>query len=1059
MKTLGVRLVGQGFVIIALLWICQSAFATTVTIPTDEDLIIGARAIIRGKVLATSCAFDGDRIFTYTEIRVQEVLKGQIRERRIVIKEQGGQVGTLGSIIWGTPQFRPNENVLLYLTTRRDGSLRVHEMFLGKFNIVADPLSGQQIVTRSAIDENVTVLNSQTNLSLATERLELTAYTAMVKQIVAATSERSRQVEEKYFREVGLRTRPVEYPGMAARGALQPQFTFIRPSEPVRWFEPDDGEPIVFKVNPDGAPNPQIMDDLAAAMNAWSSVQGCALRVVNAGETTECYPHGIGNVLVFNNCDAQFPGGEGCSSIIAIGGVNWDSSQRRVINGVTFAKVYQGHISFNPFSSCSYDNHCNVQEIATHELGHALGLGHSADFTATMAGTAHFDGRCASIKQDDADGIRFLYPAPGSGGSALAISTNANLPTAYLNASYTQAFAASGGVTPLLWSQLSGTLPLGIRFSTGGLINGTPVETGTFTFTIQVQDRVNNRVQKTFTLIVGASQPAYDSQFISQTIPASVQAGQAFSATIKWNNTGSQTWSGATGFRLASQNPLHNTTWGGDSVNLAGFEIPAGQRLDLTFTAQAPQTPGIYNFQWQLFKEGTGLIGQASENFSINVIGDSTPPTINGATTLEATQGITFNYQFNAAGGAQPYAWAIVSGALPNGLSLNTNNGLIAGTPTIIGNTAFTIEVRDAQSRTAQRAVTLNVLAPAAPVLEVTTASIASVMVGANLNVQLTASGGASPYNWSIVNGTLPTGVGLTAATGVLAGTATTVGNFSFTAQVADALAHTAQRAYTITINPPPLEIMTSTLPTILRSANFITQLAASGGTPPYTWSIVAGALPSGLSLNATTGAISGAPTAVGNVAFIVQVTDAQSRTTKREFVINVLPAPLALERASVSFEVAKGLAFSYQVKVMGGTPAFVWSIATGALPTGLTLNPDNGLISGIPAVGGTFNMTVSVRDQKAETVSAALQIKVIDPDTLPLITRVTYKAGKRMVQVFGERFHPAATLWIDGAPVAAKFSDNILIAKKIPLPTGSHQVVVKNPDGTASQAFTLQVE
>jgi hypothetical protein len=1037
----------------------NSAFATAVTIPADEDLIIGARAIIRGRVLSVGSAIDGERIFTYTTIRIQEVLKGQIGERRIVIKERGGQVGSRGSVIWGTPQFAPGENVLLYLTTRADGSLRVHEMFLGKFSIVEDPATGKQMVTRSAMDANTVVMHSQTNLSAATERMELAEYAAMVRRKVFETRERFRHFEENYFHRVSLRAQPLEYSGFESRGRLQPQFTFILPSLPMRWFEPDDNEPVIFKVNPDGAPNPQALDDISAAMNAWSTVSGSAMRVVNAGETTECYPHGSGNTMVFNNCDQQFSPTESCSSIIAIGGVNWESSQTRQINGVTFSKVYQGHISFNPYSACSYENHCNVQEIATHELGHALGLGHSADPSATMAGSAHFDGRCASLKQDDADGLRFIYPASGTSGSALAISTNPTLPTAYLNAAYTQAFAAGGGVTPFTWSLVSGALPAGIRFLTSGVITGTPVEqAGTFTFTIQVQDRVNTSVQKTFTLTVNATQPLYDAQFISQNIPASVQAGQSFSANIKWNNAGSQTWNGV-GLRLASQNPANNTTWGGDSVSLAGFNIPSGQRLDLTFTAQAPQTPGTYNFQWQMFQEGHGLFGAPSANLQITVTGDSASPSINGSSSFNLTQGTAFNHQFSAAGGTQPYLWSIAAGALPNGLGLNSSNGVVSGTPQTPGNFAFTLEVRDSQSRAAQKSVSITVNGTTASALEIATASLPSVMVGGNFSAHLSAAGGVSPYVWAMANGALPTGVSLNTTTGALSGTPTATGDFTFVAQVTDSQARAAQKVFTVTVNPLPLEIAISSLSTVVRGTNFNAQVTAIGGTQPYSWTISTGALPAGVSMNAASGVISGAPTAAGNFAFTVEVKDAQGRAARKDFSINVLPAPMAIERATANFEVMKGLAFSYQVKVTGGTPAFFWSIASGALPAGLALNAGTGVISGIPSTSGAFPLTVNVRDQKPDTVSAAIQITVIDPQTIPLITKATYKTGKRMVQVFGERIDASATLWIDGAQVGAKFSDGILVVKKIPLTLGSHQIVVMNPNGTASQPFVLRVE
>jgi hypothetical protein len=1047
------------FVIIIFLLVCHSAIATTVKTAQDEDLIIGARAIIRGRVVNVASAFDGDRIFTYTTIRVQEVLKGQIGGRRIVIKEQGGQVGNLGSIIWGTPQFVPDQNVLLYLTTRADGSLRVHEMFLGRFDIVQDPATGKQLVTRSAIDENVVVMKSQTNYSPVTERMELADYRAMVRSKISATRERFQRFEALYFRNIPLRTEPLEYAGMESRGNLQPQFTFIRPLDPMRWFEPDDNQPIVFKVNPEGAPNAQALNDISAAMNAWSTVSGSSMRVVNAGETNDCYPHGVGNTMVFNNCDQQFAPTESCSSIIAIGGVNWDSGERRQINGITFSKVYQGHISFNPYSACSYENHCNVQEIATHELGHALGLGHSADPSATMAGTAHFDGRCASVKQDDADGLRFMYPIGEGGGSALAINTTTVLPVAYLNAAYTQAFAASGGVTPFTWSFVSGSLPAGIRFLTGGVITGTPVEqAGTYTFTIQVQDRANVSVQKTFTMTVNATQPLYDAQFIAQNIPTNVPAGQSFSASIKWDNAGSQTWNG-TGFRLVSQNPLNNTTWGGDSVSLAGFNIPFGQRLDLTFTAQAPQTPGTYNFQWQLFREGTGLFGQPSTNFQITVTGDSTSPSINGASSFNLTQSTAFNYQFSAVGGTQPYNWSITSGALPNGLSLNTGNGMLSGTPQTSGNFAFTVAVRDAQSRTAQKSVTIVVNGTATAPLEIATASLPSVVVLGNFSAQLSATGGTAPYTWAMANGAIPTGVSLNTTTGVLSGTAMAIGNFTFVAQVTDSQAQAAQKVFTVTVNPLPLEIAVSALSSVVRGTNFNGQATATGGVQPYTWSIAAGALPAGVNLNAVSGTISGTPTLVGDFAFTVEAIDAQGRTARKSFSIHVLPTALAIERATASFEVMKGSAFSYHVNVTGGRPAFSWSIASGTLPAGLALNANTGVISGIASASGVFTLVVNVRDQKPDIVSASIQIRVIDPNTIPLITKATYKTGKRMIQVFGERIDPAATLWINGVQVTAKFSDGILVVKKFSLTQGNHQIVVMNPNSVASQPYMLRVE
>src|SRR5215212_6046574 len=124
------RVLKQTWLKLAALIFCltaaaQTTFATTVVLPSDDDLIISARAIVTGKVISMESAFDeqGDRIYTYITIKVKEVLKGNITERRIVIKEMGGQVGDRGFTVYGNPQFALDEKVLLYLDTWKDGSL------------------------------------------------------------------------------------------------------------------------------------------------------------------------------------------------------------------------------------------------------------------------------------------------------------------------------------------------------------------------------------------------------------------------------------------------------------------------------------------------------------------------------------------------------------------------------------------------------------------------------------------------------------------------------------------------------------------------------------------------------------------------------------------------------------------------------------------------------------------------------------------------------------------------------------------------------------------------
>ena len=320
----------------------------------------------------------------------------------------------------------------------------------------------------------------------------------------------------------------------------------------------------------------------------------------------------------------------------------------------------------------------------------------------------------------------------------------------------------------------------------------------------------------------------------------------------------------------------------------------------------------------------------------------------------------TLNYPYSmtlgASGGVPPYAWSVTSGSLPPGLNLDSTHGVISGTPTIANTYGFTLQVADSQTPPATASAPLSITVNATLTqLTVVTTSLPPGTQNTTYNAMLAATGGLTPYTWSITAGSLPVGLHLNANSGAITGTPSGAGISNFTVQVADSQLPpaTASAPLGITITPAvPLRITTTSLPYGIFGTPYSAMLTAAGGVYPYTWSITSGTLPPGLGLNPSTGVISGTPTTAGTSNFTVQVADSET--------------PPATASAPLSITISPGgggnpgaLTGNYAFFLNGFNSSGQWTLAGSFISDG-NGHITSGVVDGNSVTGQPFNTTVS---------------------------------------------------------------------------------------------------
>ncbi len=408
-----------------------------------------------------------------------------------------------------------------------------------------------------------------------------------------------------------------------------------------------------------------------------------------------------------------------------------------------------------------------------------------------------------------------------------------------------------------------------------------------------------------------------------------------------------------------------------------------------------------------------------------------------------------------AATGQPPLRWRVASGALPAGLTLDEDTGVLSGTPTESGSFAFTVEVADGSTVPArgQAPYLLTIIAK----LTIDKGKLPNQIEGSEYEQTLSADG-QGPWTWAVTSGKLPAGLALGQTTGIVAGTPTTPGVYNFTITVTDSSTpqRLGQQAYSVTIIDR-LQITPQPLPHGIVDEDYSQTLATDGqGTP--VWSITKGSLPPELSLDPDTGIISGTPTQAGTYNVTVQAADSESTPPARGTVFYTVAVydPLTI---GATLPTARAEEFySETFDVTGGLPPYQYDGSQLNLPGSLSFDEQTGTVSGTPLQGhaGTRQLQLTVTDSAdpPQTTTAFVTLRI-----QPLAVEITTEA-QHTVEV-DESF----TLQLEAinglAPYTWKITQGVLPpgeGKSTPRLDATTGEISGKPTEVGTWIFTVQV-
>jgi Putative Ig domain len=355
------------------------------------------------------------------------------------------------------------------------------------------------------------------------------------------------------------------------------------------------------------------------------------------------------------------------------------------------------------------------------------------------------------------------------------------LPDAVVGNAYNVALQAAGGTSPFTWTITSGQLPTGLTLSTAGVLSGTPTTaSGTpVSFTVQVQDSGSPAQTKSLSPTIRVTAPLLITT-PTGALPDAV-ANTPYSVT------------------LSSTGGLAPLTW-----TLTNGTLPNGLTLSPTGTLSGTPTQ-VNTMATSLTVQAKDSISPAQTTSVVLSVRVAPPLAITTSSGLlpDAVQGASYTFALQASGGITPLTWSLPAGQfLPPGLMLGAN-GVISGIPTTVNTlgTTFSTRVQDASVPAQLKTQSYTIRVPAPLVILPASGALPDALATVAYTTTLTTTGGIGGVTWSLSSGALPPGMALS-TTGVISGTSSAVGNYSFTVHAVDSGSpqQKATASYTLTV-------------------------------------------------------------------------------------------------------------------------------------------------------------------------------------------------------------------------------------------------------------------